>query len=312
MPAFLGDLQAGLHNENTILLFGAFLRKTRAQNQGQRRERLAPNTVLKYCSLVRTHLSMLHGFPFGNAESPRWRRFAKGLLRERPHERRECRGLRATHLRRAFAQTTTLGTITIGHLNEWALLTAGRVTLCRPSELIALKRSDLTFASEPEPHAVLMITPLKKRPGTSGKTPCLIAKGDQTGADAYWALSELVKHDRVTSEHERYTPLFRNCQRTEFTPTQISAAVRRVAAGSGEDASTFSGRSLRIGGATDLHAAGGDPYVIQLAGRWDSAAHRAYSRATIGQMLHLSRQLQHAGVDPAMEDEFCDYMQPAP
>ena len=312
MPAFLGDLQAGLHNENTVLLFGAFLRKTRARNQGRGRECLAPNTVLKYCSFVRTHLSMMHGFPFGNAESPRWRRFARGLLRERPHQRRECRGLRAAHLRHAYSELTARGEITVSGLNEWAMLATGRVALCRPSEIGAITRADLTFATEPEPHAVLLIAPLKKRPGAGGKTPCLIARGDGSGADAYWALSELVKHDQVLPEHAQHTPLFRNSQRAAFTPAQIAASVRRIVAACGEDISAFSGRSLRIGGATDLHAAGGDPYVIQLAGRWDSAAHRAYSRATIGQMLRFSRQLQHAGADPALEDQFAEYAQPAP
>ena len=79
----------------------------------------------------------------------------------------------------------------------------------------------------------------------------------------------------------------------------------------GERRVDYSGRSLRIGGATDLHAAGGDPYVVQLAGRWDSQAHRAYSRATLGQMLKLTHKLQHVGTDAALEDRYKEFTQPA-
>ena len=60
-----------------------------------------------------------------------------------------------------------------------------------------------------------------------------------------------------------------------------------------------------------MHAAGGDPHVIQLAGRWDSEAHRAYSRATTGQMLQLSKQLQTVARDEALEDAYEDYVQSA-
>ena len=91
--------------------------------------------------------------------------------------------------------------------------------------------------------------------------------------------------------------------------------VRRVvaAAGEGSDATRFSGRSLRIGGATELASMGVPQLTIQLMGRWDSAIYRAYTRVSRGQALRYSAALSHAGApDPSLEALFPDFRQAAP
>lgn len=291
------------------MLFGAYLLQQPAQTHRRKRQPLAPTTIIGYCCLIRSHFTATLGFPFAEA-TPRWRRFVKGLQRKRPHERHLCRGLRAAHLRAAFQSNNWLRLDDKEATTKWAIVAVGRAGLLRPTEIIRMKRADLTFSMTPEPHAVIRVKALKKAPGY-GSTPTLIARGDMSGADAFRALQRMLTFDPVPEQDHFDTPLFRSPTGGAFNVAQISDIVRRVARAAGEDPQFFSGRSLRVGGATDLHAAGADPYVIQLAGRWDSEAHRAYSRATEGQMLQLSHMIQRVGSDRALEDRFKGYIQSA-
>ena len=59
--------------------------------------------------------------------------------------------------------------------------------------------------------------------------------------------------------------------------------IKKVARSQGMDSSRFSGHSLRVGGATQLMAAGFDAEVIKLIGRWKSDCYTAY--------LHLNPSL---------------------
>ena len=76
-------------------------------------------------------------------------------------------------------------------------------------------------------------------------------------------------------------------------------------------APSFSGRSLRVGGATELAATGASAETIQALGRWDSTAHRAYTRVTHAQALRLSAAMSgHAGpADPTLEATFPGWSQ---
>ena len=75
------------------------------------------------------------------------------------------------------------------------------------------------------------------------------------------------------------TPLFRRSDGQAFAPGDVTRVVRSVAARAGDrNASKFGGRALRIGGATDLHAAGVHKTTIQLLGRWSSDIYRVYTR----------------------------------
>ena len=83
------------------------------------------------------------------------------------------------------------------------------------------------------------------------------------------------------------------------------------AAGEDTDARLFTARSMRVGGATELHAAGANELTIQLLGRWSSDCARLYTRASQGQVQALSRMLTAAAEDPALEQRFPDYVQTA-
>ena len=89
-------------------------------------------------------------------------------------------------------------------------------------------------------------------------------------------------------------------------------STRHAVAASGADPRPFSGRSLRIGGATELASLGVPPLTIQLLGRWDSTAYRAYTRVSRGQALRLSAALSTAHAhDPSLEAAFPGYSQSA-
>ena len=68
---------------------------------------------------------------------------------------------------------------------------------------------------------------------------------------------------------------------------------------------------MRIGGATELHAAGANELTIALLGRWSSDCARLYTRASQGQVLALSQQLAGAPEDPSLEQVFTNYVQTA-
>lgn len=301
IPRYMGDLQASLHNEYTMVLFAAFLSRPRVGGAS-----LQANTILAYCSHVRSHIATHLGVPIAT-DTTRWRRMAKGVKRHLHEERAKCRGLRAQHLNSAAAVFFAARGGQLQKLNQWACAALGRASLARPHELCALRRRDVTFETSPKPHAVVRLQPLKKAPGTD-RVPVLIAKGDASGADAYTAICRLMFLD--PADGTAFLLRRADPQRTPFTKEDVTAAVRAIAAAANEtNILQFSGRSLRIGGATDLHAAGVDPLTIQLAGRWAGDAYRAYTRATTGSMLRMSHALQSAPSDPALEDGRADYTQ---
>ena len=86
--------------------------------------------------------------------------------------------------------------------------------------------------------------------------------------------------------------------------------MRRVAVALGDGASGFGGRSLRIGGATDLHALGVPATTIQLMGRWSSDVYRVYTRVCFDQLLRTPRGMHTAGGEP-LEARFPGFVQSA-
>ena len=100
--------------------------------------------------------------------------------------------------------------------------------------------------------------------------------------------------------------------RAAFTTKDIANIVRRVAAAAGEtDLEHFSAHSLRIGGATDMHAMGVPYLTIALLGRWSSDIARTYTRASQAQVLSISSRLAAAPDDPTLEEAVPGYVQTA-
>ena len=141
----------------------------------------------------------------------------------------------------------------------------------------------------------------------------LIAEGDGSQTDAYAWLERLVAIDPVPESLAASTPLFRDHRRGAPSNATITSWVQGVAdaAGEGLDSRFFKGRSLRIGGATELHAAGANELTIALLGRWSSDCARLYTRASQSQVLALSRMMSRATEDPALEQVFPTYVQTA-
>ena len=81
---------------------------------------------------------------------------------------------------------------------------------------------------------------------------------------------------------------------------------------SGDNPAGYTGRALRVGGATELAAEGAQPLTIQQLGRWGSDAYRAYTRVSHSQALAMSACMGAAGAvaDPAVETAFPGYRQP--
>ena len=299
-PRWDGDMEASLHNEMTFMLFAIYL---------AREDKRQASTVLNYCSLARSHISSVVGFPLTTG-TPRWKRLTRALRKRHRRERRECRALRTTHLRRAF--TGILAQQSPIAVNRWATVVVGMHLLARPTELTNLRRSHLTWMLTPEPHAVVMLHPLKKGPEQT-PVPMLIAVGDGSGADAYAALRRLEDVDPVVGAARAHTPLFRDERRRAPSVPVISGWVQRVAsaAGEGGDAGLFTARALRIGGATELHAMGANQLTIMLLGRWSSDVSRLYTRVSQGQVLALSAAISRAPEDPSLEQVFHSFVQSA-
>ena len=76
-----------------------------------------------------------------------------------------------------------------------------------------------------------------------------------------------------------------------------------------EFAGDFTARSMRVGGATEMHAIGANPASIQALGRWAGDTQRIYTRMPAGQALRISAALSTAPHDPTLEDLFPSYTQ---
>ena len=283
---------------------------------GRRGAQRKAATIEAYVSAVRAHFAAMGGFPL-SSNMPRWRRFVRGLRRLFSGDRRPRHGLRGSHLRQAFGATAAQvadrrrrSLHTVHEANAHALLTTGYLGLMRPRELSTLTRADLSFEVVPEPHAVIALLPLKKKPGQS-KVPVILAAATGDGADAYDALRFMVAVDQVPPAAAATTPLFRRggLLRLPFSPEHIAGEVRAAGRAAGlPDAHALGGQSLRIGGATDLHAAGVPPATIQLLGRWSSDIFRVYTRTCVGQVLDASRRM-HAASGASLEERFPGYVQ---
>ena len=143
--------------------------------------------------------------------------------------------------------------------------------------------------------------------------PTLIARGNGSGADAFAALERMLALDPVPPEQAATTPLFRGPQGQPLSTKLITQWVQEIvsAAGEPEDASRFSARSLRVGGATEYAALGLPEHLIATLGRWSSDIGRIYMRCSAGSVLQASAMMSGAPADPTLEEMFPGYTQTA-
>ena len=140
-----------------------------------------------------------------------------------------------------------------------------------------LRRSDLSFFRDEAGvlHAKLMVTPLKKR--VKERVAVILSAGG-TLVDPVEELWRMVEADPVPERERRWTPLFRLRSGEPLRVAEVRSQVRRVMAAIGRPAADYGAHSLRIGGATAALAAGVDPSVIRLLGRWSSDCYEIYTR----------------------------------
>jgi hypothetical protein len=107
-----------------------------------------------------------------------------------------------------------------------------------------------------------------------------------------------------------YDPLFQCSDGSPLEYVQLNDAIKICAVAIGLDPNSFSGHSLRIGGATSLAILGYDAHIIKTLGRWKSLSYQLYTRMTMHMRADISRRLgapasarevnYFGGVDPAM------------
>ena len=120
---------------------------------------------------------------------------------------------------------------------------------------------------------------------------------------------------RLLANHPRARlALFVRPNGESWCTDSVRSEIQRMAAAVGEDPREFGGKSLRIGGATDLREALGDDEkssrLIERRGRWCSEIARVYQRGRLETQLAGSMAMGSAGgVD--MESVCLGWVQPS-
>ena len=115
----------------------------------------------------------------------------------------------------------------------------------------------------------------------TGKTTTIFVQAGGKLLDAVAEMLLYLKMDPVAEEERALTPLFRHAVGTAFTRADVSSVVKELMASIGLDPARFGTHSLRIGGATAALAAGVQPTLIRVAGRWSSDIYRIYCRLSL-------------------------------
>lgn len=324
-PRQAGDPEVAAWNEWTFILFATFLVRTPSSKT---KTTLKTSTIETYISLLKGHLNFTYDFALLE-RAPRLKGLVR-LLRDEEGDsiRRKRRALRRRHLRRMWNTLPHVRANLPEAVNEHALLSVAWQVLARGGELAPAparwskdkhpSRADVTFYKTPSlgEYAVLWLRPLKKK-GVTNKIPQIIASYDGGGSDAYAALLRLFEQDPIGEVPPDQVPLFRTRDVRTGAPRHMRvkdmrALVRRRMHELGyESPEQWGAHSCRIGGATDLVAAGdASPLLLQAKGRWASDIGRIYARMTRRSQLAASRLMQRAkGRD--LEEIYSDFIQPA-
>lgn len=294
------------------------------------KEALQANTVETYISLLKGYLNFNYDFELMD-RAPRLRGLMKSI-KAQGHEigvRRKRRALRRRHLRRMWTRLPHVRSTSPNAVNAHALLAVAWHVLARGGELAPAakvwsarshpSRADLSFhkSSSLGDHAILWLRPLKKRNAQAAtKVPQVIARHDGGGSDAFAALQRLVQFDPIGDTPPAAVPLFRvreaNGQSRHLRVKDMRRLIRtRVKELGYERPEEWGAHSCRIGGATDLVAAGdASPLLLQAKGRWGSDIGRIYARMTRRSQIAASRLMQRArGRD--FEEIYASFVQPA-
>ena len=129
-PKFLGDLEASIWNEITILLFASWLYDLT----------YAASSVATYASLVKSNIGFQVGWKLTSKEAEtRLPRFLRGIKRIKGKGRRRRIGWRAQYHRSLF-EAMSCGPDDVDGWTQLALLSCQREGLLRPIEAVAESR----------------------------------------------------------------------------------------------------------------------------------------------------------------------------
>ena len=118
--------------------------------------------------------------------------------------------------------------------------------------------------------------------------------------------------DPVPEAERASTPLFRKASGASISTDDVCAMVRALMASVGEVPTEYGAHSMRIGGATAALAAGVDPSIIKVMGRWDSEVYEIYTRATVQAAATASSLIADTPFDegPELSEEFDEIVLP--
>ena len=152
---------------------------------------------------------------------------------------------------------------------------------------------------------MLMMRPLKKKPGMRKTVPVVLKSGGSL-LDPVAELWEMCQRDPLLEgelPHER--PLFRDtASGAAFKVSDVRKVVKWLMANLGLDPARFGAHSLRIGGATAALAAGVSPAQIRLLGRWSSDVAELYMRMTHQAAGYFSTLVGSTAFDDVERDTF--------
>ena len=132
----------------------------------------------------------------------------------------------------------------------------------------------------------------------------VIAGGGDGLFDAARELESWLAYRRAQGISEA-RPLFCHNSGAPVTVTQVRDEVKLLMQMAGRDPNRYGAHSLRIGGATAALAAGVNPQLIRLMGRWSSDVYEIYCRLSLQSALHVGRAIASAQVSAlAMEGGF--------
>jgi hypothetical protein len=258
-----------------------------------------PSTAAQYISAIRTWHENLTGLEIAKGiKQARLKKQLKSLTRKKGRKRKVRKAVTRAML---LQLKEYMDLSNPEHANMWLLIVLAFRFLLRPGEVVKgagkwdpavhLTRADIKWASGAN-HGTLLMRPLKKGPGQ--RKDCEIPFPDDRGADLSIvdAFAAVNTADPVKGGMENTTPMCRwPDKKRPMTVPDVRKLVKWMAMLCELDPSEWNGHSLRIGGATALHAAGCPELVIKTIGRWSSDIFQIYARAELHQLLDYSAKM---------------------
>ena len=144
-------------------------------------------------------------------------------------------------------------------------------------------------------HACMQMRKRKDLKVLRGKHARVVLAGGGEAFDAVWLL-RLWLERRECLGIAAAAPLFCWPDGRGITVDELRVEVRAVMEAAGFDPSLYGAHSLRIGGATAALAAGVQPALIRLMGRWSSDIYEIYTRMSLEAALAAGRAIASATV----------------